>query len=187
MNNVVQNDSANAARSTSQDSALSPLPGFLPAHEQSVAGVADMRKALAQAARDLDAEYERRREELGGFCALNLKVMERNKGRSIQIYWVIYHFRNGHRTGATMVAKPKGATAFDLATLRRAAPDWIHELVTEIELRARPLRETLEDLTSITRCLRSIEKRSGRRRSPESSPAVPDLADTDFTFEDVAE
>lgn len=128
-----------------------------------IAGVHRYRAQLYQQGLDIAQEYTSRRAELasGHFCNLNLMVRARNNGRSVQMVWVLMHFRGGKRTGATNVPKPRTTQDFDLSTLKRSSPEWMHELVVQSELKLRPIREHLSRLTVIEREMRLIAEQSG--------------------------
>ena len=121
-----------------------------------------IRAQLTDQARELAEEYERRREELMlGFCSTNLVVQVRNEGRNVYIYWVKYHFRKGKRAGQTMLPKPKSSMHFDKGGLKRNSPEWIWDLLMEMEDRARPIREALAKLIEAERDVRVATQHLG--------------------------
>ena len=121
---------------------------------------ADLRASLHQRALDLSTEYAERREAMGhGFANLNLQVQKHNDGRTITLYWGLLHFRKGKKTGFTLLKRSKGALHFDLTAVAANAPEWLRPLAKEIELRARPIREALVEVTGIERRMRVIANR----------------------------
>lgn len=119
-----------------------------------------LRFSLLKIGTDIVSRYaEQRNEASKGFDPLNLRVKVREGERSVQIEWVNFHYRNGKFTGATMVAKPKSTRDFDLATLTRKRPEWLHPIVIQAEREARPLREALGKLTEMEWGIRVIAKR----------------------------
>lgn len=118
----------------------------------------------------------------GEFVGLVLMVRGRNENRSIQISWVTLHFRQGKRTGMTSLPKPRSSRDFDLTTLKRIAPDWLHELLVETEQKARLLRDALASLTTIDRELKVIGSRlsgNGRASDPSTQDNTIDFPEDD--------
>lgn len=139
------------------------------------------RKAIYLEALKLAEGFHVKRVEISGgsFSNLNAYVRERNDGRSVEITWVLYHFRNGSRTGRTQLKKHRGAPGYDFAGLRANSPEWLHDLAIETELRFRPLRETLLELTVVERRINAI----ARRLTPAASDAPEDdTAEDDEIF-----
>lgn len=137
MNNVAQTPSDTPAD-------LLPLTTSLDSLADASEIYLKVRANLAAHAKEAQAQYGRKREEISqGFCGLNVEVAVRSNGRSVSITWVLFHFRNGARTGTTAVAKPKGSLHFGIQELKRQSPEWMHELVVATEMSLRPIREAL--------------------------------------------
>lgn len=125
-----------------------------------VAPIDVLRKAITEEAMRIAAEFHERRLELSeGFSNLNVVVRERSEGKSVQIGWAIFHFRNGRRTGVSALKKHRGSSGYDLATIKLNSPDWLKAWACETELRLRPLREALDRLTSMERDAKVIAGR----------------------------
>lgn len=121
-------------------------------------GIRALRISLFEAAQRLGKEYSDRRTKASeSFSNLNLSA--RMRGRSVQIQWVLYHFKNGRRNGVTNVPKPRSVRDYDLATVKRKSPEWLHEIAIETELKARPLRECFARLIDLERDLEVIANR----------------------------
>ncbi|MGE8280051.1 MAG: conjugative transfer protein MobI(A/C) [Stenotrophomonas sp.] len=139
-----------------------------------------LRKEIFQEALSIAEEFHVKRVEIAeSFSNLNAYVRERNDGRSVEITWVLYHFRNGNRTGRTQLKKHRGVPGYDIATLKLNSPEWLHGLAIETELRFRPLRETLLELTVMERRANAIAT-----RLTQAAPDAPedDMAEDDEIF-----
>jgi len=145
-----------------------------------LAGINATRQLIYGSALEVSRQYTERRADaaLGRFSGLNMIVRARSGGRSIQIYWVMLHYRNGSRVGMTSVPKPKRAMHFDTATIKRKATEWLADIAVEAELEVRPLREALERLTNCERAFRVAATRLGAPL-PGLSASDKDIADTD--------
>lgn len=121
--------------------------------------IAEARKMILADAERIVEEFKERRKEISeGFSNLNVLVRNRQDGRSIAIIWVLFHFRNGYRTGQTNLKKKRGSH-YDIAVIRLAAPSWLEPLAVDTELALRPLRDALDRLTNMERDLRVIDAR----------------------------
>jgi hypothetical protein len=88
-----------------------------------------------------------------------VRMMVRRRKGSIAISWVVFHYKNGKRTGMTMVRKPANAHHYDLNTLEKKLPRSLHQAAADAEIRARPIREALSGLVEMARTLHVIEAR----------------------------
>lgn len=129
----------------------------------------------------LGEEFTRRRSELlaEGFNGLN--VLARKRGRSVQIKWVIYHYKKGRRTGVENLPKSRNSPSYDLPVLKRRAPEELHEAISDIEGQLRPLREALARLTEMDTALKVVASRLGFDDLISAAPA----ASTDDDEDDV--
>ncbi|OGU21743.1 MAG: hypothetical protein A2580_18005 [Hydrogenophilales bacterium RIFOXYD1_FULL_62_11] len=129
-----------------------------------------MRARILVEALALSDEFVQRRTQAAGglFDPLNLSV--RARGNSIQIYWVLMHFREGRHKGTTNVPKNRGATDYDLAKLKARCADWLQEIAVDIEMRARPMRESLKLLGEIERAADVVARRmsGGTKATPDT-------------------
>jgi len=140
---------------------------FIPPNEGAENALVIIEEQLEQARRLLHARareignrfVERRTNETDGtFCPLNLLV--RRRGDSIQCAWVLYHFKNGVRSGTSTIRKTYGATAYDLASIKARAPDWLQPAAVEAEEALRPVREGLAQLVRIKKALAIVSDRN---------------------------
>lgn len=137
---------------------------FAPLVADIVTPIDALRRAITDEAIRVATEFHTHRLELSeGFSNLNVVVRERSEGKSVQIGWALFHFRNGKRTGISALKKHRGASGYDLATIKLNSPDWLKAWACETELRLRPLREALDRLTSMERDAKVI---AGRIAAP---------------------
>ena len=148
-------------------------------------GIRALRASLVTQGQDLVSRYIEQRKEAGegAFAPLNLRVVVRENDRSVQIEWILLHYRKKVFRGTTLLAKPKDTRNFDLATLKRKSPDWLGPIAIEAELEARPLRESLTRLTEMERGIRAI----ANRLCPDDLASIFTFDDTDLPQPDVDE
>lgn len=113
------------------------------------------RQVLLEEAYALGSEFTQRRETQSGGQFSGLTLQARRRGRSVTVKWVVLYFKNGKQSGTENVPKPRGALSYDVSTLKRKAPEWLHGAAIETELKARKLREALAKLTEADEVLRS--------------------------------
>lgn len=132
-------------------------------YEEPFIAVQTLRDIAFLRATELAESYSERRAELelvrgGSYAGLVLYARERNDRRSIQLDWMVGHFRQQRLVLSSSIPKRRGA-AYDLASLKRKAPAHTHNLIVETELRARVIREALIRLTEADTALKVAVRR----------------------------